>query len=77
MTHADDSSPKAVARRIRTQMQRHDLRFSELVRSLGMSMTVLEALASGRTAIASSMAAHMATALRCTTDYLLTGRVTK
>lgn len=77
MTHSDAINPKAVARRIRTQMQRHDLQFPELVRRLGMSMTVLEALASGRIAVAPSMAAHMAPALRCSADYLLTGRVTK
>lgn len=64
-----------IARRIRTQMQRHDLSFARAARAMGVSQQRVEELASGKVRIGPLMCAAMAPALRCTSYYLLTGKL--
>ncbi len=70
-----DFDPKRIARRMRTQMQRHDLSMPKLARDMGVAQARVEELASGRVRIGPMMCAAMAPALRCTPAYLLTGAV--
>ncbi len=65
-----------IARRIRTQMQRHDLTIPRLARDMGVAQARVEEMVAGSaTPIGPLMAAAIAPALRCTPAYLLTGEV--
>ncbi len=71
-----DFDQARIARRIRAQMQRHDLTFARLSREVGVAQAKVEELASGRARLGPLMCAAIAPALRCTPAYLLTGKVT-
>jgi transcriptional regulator with XRE-family HTH domain len=78
MTLTEESpvfDPKRIARRIRAQMQRHDLSVLRLARDVGVAQSRVEELVSGRVRIGPLMCAVIAPALRCTPTYLLTGKV--
>jgi plasmid maintenance system antidote protein VapI len=75
MIDAPEIDPKAVARRMRIQCQRHDLTFPRLALAMGVKVHRVEELASGQVPIGPLMCAAMAPALRCTSRYLLTGKV--
>lgn len=65
-----------IARRIRAQMQRHDLTIPRLARHIGVAQALMEEIVAGNaTPIGPLMAAAIAPALRCTPAYLLTGEV--
>lgn len=70
-----DFDQARIARRIRTQMQRHDLSVPRLARETGVSALRVEEIASGRVPLGPLMCAAMAPALRCSPAYLLTGKV--
>lgn len=75
MIEAPEIDPKAVARRMRTQMQLRDMKIVSLARVMGISATRLEELVLERSTIGPQMAALIAEGLRCKADYLLTGKV--
>lgn len=75
MIDAKEIDPKAVARRMRTQMQVHDIQVPQLARATALSQGQLVEMTSGRTTISPMLAKLIAQSLRCTADYLLTGTV--
>lgn len=70
-----DIDPKAVARRMRTQMQVRDITIVKLARALGVIQLRAEEPVLGKAVIGPMMARLIAECLRCSAEYLLTGKV--
>lgn len=68
MIDAPEIDPKAVARRMRIQMQLRNMKIVSLARVMGISATRVEELVLGRSTIGPQMAALIA-------ECLLTGKV--
>lgn len=75
MIDAQDIDPKAVARRVRTQMQLRDVTTARLAASLGVSALRVEEIVFGRTVVGPMMIRCIASGLRCDAEYLMTGKV--
>ena len=75
MIDTPEIDQKAVARRMRTLMQMRDKTIVSLARAMGVSATLVEELVVGRSTIGPTMAEMIGKSLRCSIDYLLTGKV--
>lgn len=69
--------PTAVARRIRTQMQRYDVLIPRLAKVAGVAQPRVEELVFGRGRVGPMILMAIAPALRCTADWLLNGEVAR
>lgn len=75
MIDAPEIDSKAVARRMRTQMQARDITIVKLARKLGVIPLRAEELVLGKAVLGPMMVRLIAEGLRCNADYLLTGKV--